>query len=321
MTAIAVMGAGAFGTALAISLSEAAQSVTLWGRDAGTMQAMEAARSNPRLPGVALPASLALTSRAQGVAGAKVVLLAVPTQALAGFLETHRDVLTGKKLVACCKGVDIASGNGPSALIAHHVPNATPAILTGPSFAADIAQHLPTALTLACADGAAAAALQSQLSTPNLRLYRTDDLIGAELGGALKNVVAIAAGVVMGAGLGVSARAALLTRGFAEMQRFAINAGAKRETLSGLSGLGDLVLTCTSDQSRNYRFGMALGRGDDFDPTITVEGATTAQAMVPLARARSVDMPLTTMVAALIQQKCTIREAVDALFSRPLKEE
>ena len=223
----------------------------------------------------------------------------------------------GKWLVACCKGVDMATLQGPSAVIRARCPNAQIAVLTGPSFAADIARGLPTALTLAGADEA----LQARLSTPSLRLYRSADVVGAELGGALKNVVAIAAGVVMGAGLGESARAALITRGFAEMQRFALSQGAASDTMLGLSGLGDLILTCTSTQSRNLRYGMALGSGAAFDRTITVEGVATAQAIEQIAQNLALDMPVSTMVARLIGQDITLDQAIHSLMSRPLRKE
>ena len=194
-------------------------------------------------------------------------------------------------------------------------------MLTGPSFAADIARGLPTALTIACGDDQQGEILQTALSTPSLRLYRTTDVIGAELGGALKNVLAIASGVAMGARLGESARAALITRGFPEMQRLALALGAQPETLSGLSGFGDLVLTCTSNQSRNFRYGFALGRGDAFDANTTVEGAATARAVHQLAAKLNIDMPICTVVADLTTGKTDVATALNALLSRPLKEE
>jgi glycerol-3-phosphate dehydrogenase (NAD(P)+) len=221
-------------------------------------------------------------------------------------------------LVACCKGIDLATLQGPAALIAAACSNSPVAILTGPSFAADIARGLPTALTLAAQDGEG---LQHLLSTPSLRLYRSTDVIGAELGGALKNVIAIAAGVVIGAGLGDSARAALMTRGYAEMTRLALALGARAETLAGLSGFGDLVLTCTSAQSRNFRYGQAIGAGQGFDPTVTVEGAATAKAVSNMALRLEIDMPITAMIAALIDQTITLPQAISALLSRPLKQE
>ncbi|MGB0903378.1 MAG: NAD(P)H-dependent glycerol-3-phosphate dehydrogenase, partial [Mangrovicoccus sp.] len=248
---IGVMGAGAFGTALAVSLAQAGREIRLWGRDAAAMAQMQSGRENAaRLPGVTLPENLHPVADADLLAEAEVILLAVPTQKLADLLRIYRGLLNGKTLVACNKGIDTKTLEGPSALIGQYCSLSHPAVLTGPSFAADIARGRPTALTLAYA-WSDATRLQTQLSTPNLRLYLTDDLIGAELGGALKNVTAIACGAAMGAGLGESARAAVMTRGYAEMQRLALSQGARPETLGGLSGFGDLALTCTSDGSRN----------------------------------------------------------------------
>lgn len=311
-----VLGAGAFGTALAVALA-ANGPVTLWGRSLP----WAASRENPRLPGVILPDAITLTEELPEP-GDRAVLLSLPMQALGGFLKAHPEA-AGQKPVLCCKGLDLSTLRGPSALVADLVPGVIPAVLTGPSFAADIARGLPTALTLACSDDAQGAALQSALSTPVLRLYRSSDVIGAELGGALKNVIAIAAGIVTGAGYGDSARAALMTRGFAEMARFATHLGARAETLSGLCGFGDLVLTCTSSQSRNYRHGFALGQGAEPDPAATVEGLATARAV--MARARSLgidaDLPLTAMIAAVTAGEIPVANAARLLMSRPLKEE
>jgi glycerol-3-phosphate dehydrogenase (NAD(P)+) len=281
---------------------------------------MAVPRANPRLPGVALPAGLLLAGPS-ALAGAGPVLLAVPAQALRGFLAEHATALAGRPLVACGKGIDLATLTGPSAVIAGIVPGAVAAVLTGPSFAADIARGLPTALTLACADDAMGAALQRALSVPTLRLYRTTDVIGAELGGALKNVIAIACGACIGAGLGDSARAALMTRGYAEMTRLAAHLGAQAETLTGLSGCGDLVLTCTSAESRNFGYGLALGRGHGFDASVTVEGAATARAVVRLARGLGLDLPITAAVAGLVEGRLTVADALTNLLNRPLKEE
>lgn len=242
-------------------------------------------------------------------------------QQLRGFLETHAPDLQGAVLVACCKGAELGSGLGPVEVITSVLPDARAALLTGPSFAADIARGLPTALTLACADEHTAISLQQSLISDNLRLYRTTDTMGAQLGGALKNVMAIACGAVMGAGLGESARAALMTRGYAEMVRLALVRGGRAETLAGLSGFGDLALTCTSVQSRNYRLGLALGRGDPFDPTITVEGAATARAVATQAASLSIDMPITATVVGLLDKTLTPDQAVQDLLARPLKEE
>ena len=315
---IGVVGAGAFGTALAVALAREGREVCLWARDPAKVQDINTTRMNQaRLPGVTLPDSVTVTAEIAGLEKAEVILLSLPMQSLAGFLSTAQ-VLNGKTLVACCKGIDLATLQGPSAVIRASCPASPLAVLTGPSFAADIATGLPTALTLASTDGES---LQHLLSTPTLRLYRTDDVIGAELGGALKNVFAIAAGVAIGAGLGDSARAALMTRGYAEMLRLALALGARAETLSGLSGFGDLVLTCTSTQSRNFRFGRSLGAGESFDRSVTVEGAATAKAVSNMALRLGLDMPITTMIAALLDQNITLPQAVSALLSRPLKQE
>lgn len=298
---IGIVGAGAFGKALATALPGP---VRLWARDVSRVGDM--------------PAHVTVTGQRDDLAGAGAVLLCVPMQALSGVLDGRMD---GMRLVACCKGIDLVALKGSSGVIAAICPSALPAVLTGPSFAADIAAGKPTALTLACADDGAGEMLQGLLSTPVLRLYRTTDVVGAELGGALKNVIAIAAGVVMGAGLGESARAALITRGHAEIVRLALALGARAETMAGLSGLGDLVLTCTSPQSRNLRYGLALGAGKPFDPAVTVEGVATAHAVVALSRQRGVDMPVAGMVAALIDRHISLPQAIAALLNRPLKQE
>ncbi|NYS25825.1 NAD(P)-dependent glycerol-3-phosphate dehydrogenase [Rhodobacteraceae bacterium 2376] len=319
MSEVSILGAGAFGTALACALSD--RVVTLWARDPAAAEAMRTTRENARrLPGVTLRDTVMVTSEL-GDAMAPVLLLAMPMQKLAGFVTDHQEMLQGRALVVCSKGVDLATGRGPARVIADALPQATVAVLTGPSFAADIGRGLPTALTLACADTEAGAALQHALSAPALRLYRTHDVAGAELGGALKNVIAIAAGVCIGAGLGDSARAAIMSRGYAEMLRFAAARGAMAETLAGLSGLGDLVLTCTSEKSRNFRFGLALGAQQEFDAGTTVEGVATARALARSAAAEGVDMPITTMISAVIDGKLTVDQARDALLARPLKEE
>lgn len=317
---IAVAGAGAFGTGLAVALCPT-RDLSLWGRDDAAMAAMARARANPKLPGVALPEALTVAADPGILSRAEVVLLAVPAQALGGFLAAQADRLAGKPLVACAKGIDLATLEGPSALIARLVPSATPLVLTGPSFAADIARGLPTALTLACRDDALAERLQALLSTPVLRLYRTTDVAGAELGGALKNVVAIACGACLGAGLGESARAALLTRGFAEMRRLALRLGAEEATPMGLSGLGDLVLTAGSEGSRNFRLGLRLGRGEGPEPGVTVEGAATAEAALRLGARLGVELPVAEVVAGLVAGRLGVAEALRRLLDRPLKPE
>ncbi|WP_417523313.1 NAD(P)H-dependent glycerol-3-phosphate dehydrogenase [Marinovum sp.] len=319
---IGVIGAGAFGTSLAISLAAAGREVRLWGRDGTAMLEMQDARENAkRLPGAPFPDTLTATDNFAEATAPDTLLLSVPMQQLETLLEDNAETLAQKTLVACCKGFSLRTGEGPVSLIARILPQTQAAILTGPSFAADIAQGLPTALTLACASLACSQDLQERLSTRNLRLYRTTDVTGAELGGGLKNVIAIASGVVIGAGLGESARAALMTRGFAEMTRIAQALGARPETLAGLSGFGDLTLTCTSTQSRNYRYGQALGRGEEFAAGTTVEGAATARAMLQLAERHGVDMPITRAVTAIIAGDLDVGAAMDQLLARPLKEE
>jgi glycerol-3-phosphate dehydrogenase (NAD(P)+) len=318
---VSVLGSGAFGTALAISLAGNGP-VTLWSRSAEQAKAMQNSRINKsRLPDVTLPDAITVTSDIEAAAANDVLLVSVPMQQLRHALQEHAAVMAGKTLVACCKGIELSSGLGPISVIRETIPDARPALLTGPSFADDIARGLPTALTLACADTDLLETLQSELTTANLRLYRTTDVIGAELGGALKNVIAIGCGAAIGAGLGDSARAALMTRGFAEMQRFALMRGAQPETLMGLSGLGDLVLTCSSELSRNYRFGLCLGRNEPFDTTTTVEGVATARAMADIANAEGLDMPISATVADLSQGAYSVAKAIETLLNRPLKEE
>ena len=314
---IAVIGAGAFGSALAMALDDATRQITLIGRD----ETLATTRQPARLPDVTLPNTIAVSTAVDHAAAADVVLLATPTQTLGHLLTANAAVFQGKPLVACCKGIDLTQLIGPADLIAATLPSATPAILTGPSFAVDIARGLPTALTIACADTAIGTQLQAALSSATLRLYRTKDITGAQLGGALKNVIAIACGATIGAGYGDSARAAILTRGFSEMQRLAHHLGANPETLNGLSGLGDLALTCTSDLSRNYRFGLALGSGATWDSSTTVEGASTAKAAAQISAAQGIDLPITQTTAALAMGEITVDTALTKLLSRPLRDE
>ena len=318
---ISVLGSGAFGTALAIALAQDGRDVQLWGRNAADLADMAKTRKSARLGGADLPAGLRLVSCLDVAASAGTLLIAVPTQKVSDLLNQITSTLAGQSVVACCKGIDLKTGHGPTQVIQALKPDCTPAVLTGPSFATDIAKGLPTALTLACQDSAKSEDLQAELNCSALRIYRSTDTIGAELGGALKNVVAVACGAVMGAELGVSARAALMTRGFAEMQRVAEHMGANPTTLVGLSGLGDLALTCCSDQSRNYRYGMSLGANTPFDATVTVEGVATAKAIAEIARQERLDLPICTAVNAICEGNITVGEALEQLLSRPLKEE
>lgn len=320
MSRIVVLGAGAFGTALAVAYAKAGHEVALWCRDEARARDMATMRENrARLPGIALPDGIAVTSTLETEA-ASAVLLAVPAQALRGVLHEMRGALDGHVVVSLAKGIDLATSKRPSQVVGEACPATRVAVLTGPSFAADIARGLPTALTLATQDFDAEH-IQSLLSTPTLRPYRTADIVGAELGGALKNVIALAAGLTIGAGLGESARAAVITRGFAEIVRFALSEGAAAATLSGLSGLGDLTLTATSERSRNYAAGLALGSGRDLPVGSTIEGLATAEAMAEIARRRGMEMPLSTTVADVTHGRLSVRDAARHLMARPLKEE
>ena len=315
---IGVAGAGAFGTALAVTLARAGREVRLWGRDAAVMVAADRTRHLPRLPGVILPEAVRPTGAADDLAACETLILAIPMQRLA---EALGDLTSAPHhAVAACKGVDLARLRGPTAILHEAWPRTVPAILSGPSFAADIARGLPTALSLGCADPDAGRALQAKLSTPTLRLYCTTDVTGVELGGALKNVVAIACGAAIGAGLGESARAALMTRGMAEIMRLAEAMGARRETLMGLSGLGDLALTCASPASRNFALGLALGRGE-LAPEATTEGTATATAALGLARPHGIDLPVTRAVDDLVAGRTNVEDAMRTLLDRDLKDE
>ena len=318
---IGVLGAGAFGTALAVVHGISGKQVVLWGRDSAAMAEMCRTRQNHRLAGVEIPQSVTVTADMQRLADCEILLLAMQMQALRGFVVEHSGFLNGRTLVACCKGIDLATLQGPTGIIRAACTEAVPMVLSGPSFASDIAQGLSTALTLACYDNAAGAMAQQILSTPTLRIYLNTDVTGTELGGALKNVIAIACGACMGAGMGESARAALMTRGFAEMQRLAVRLGGRPETLMGLSGFGDLVLTCTSGQSRNFGFGLALGRGEVFDKTLTVEGVATAYATVRLALRLGIEMPITNALVEVLNGTNNVTKAIEGLLSRPLKQE
>ncbi|SFJ26798.1 NAD(P)H-dependent glycerol-3-phosphate dehydrogenase [Jannaschia pohangensis] len=316
---IGVVGAGAFGTALAVTWARAGSDVVLWGRNTEAMAAAQSLRALPCLPGVTLPDKIHATADPGHLDDCATLVLAVPTQFLPDVLTTL-PAFSASHIVAACKGVDLRSLQGPTTTIAQAYPQAVTAILSGPSFATDIAAGLPTALSLGCENDAVGASLQAALSTPTIRLYRTQDVTGVELGGALKNVIAIACGAAIGAGLGDSARAALMTRGMAEIMRLAAAMGARRDTLMGLSGLGDLALTCASPASRNFALGMALGRGEPL-PDATTEGVATADAALRLATERDLDLPVTQAVSGLVAGRLTVKDAMTDLLTRDLKTE
>jgi glycerol-3-phosphate dehydrogenase (NAD(P)+) len=323
---IAIVGGGAWGTALANAAAAAGRDVILWMRDADAARQIQASRVNARyLPGVRLGERVRVTAATSELRTAAAVLLVVPAQATRASLVTLSADLPGDApIVVCAKGIERGSGRFLTDIVGELRPQAPVAVLSGPSFADDVARGLPTAVTLACRDEVVAADLAGALSGPSLRVYHGGDVRGVEIGGAAKNVLAIACGIVEGRGLGESAKAALTARGFAELLRFARAYDGRAETLMGLSGLGDLVLTCSSAHSRNFSFGERLGRGvplAEAGAGKLVEGAATASVLTELARRKSVDMPIAEAVDAIIAGRLTIDQTIEALMSRPLRTE
>jgi glycerol-3-phosphate dehydrogenase (NAD(P)+) len=321
---IAVLGAGAWGTALAASFARAGQDCLLWGRDADTVAAINDRQRNPKYLGdIALPTELkATTDAGEALSGAQTVILAVPAQTLRDFLaEILARTEPHALFVSTAKGIDRASGHTMSEIIDDIAGRDRSAVLSGPSFAADVSAGLPTAVTVAAHDLGVAKVLAETLSSKTLRCYASDDLMGVEMGGALKNVLAIAAGMVHGSNLGASAVAALTTRGFAELQRVAAALGGKPETLAGLSGLGDLILSCGSEKSRNFAYGAALARGEDLSNRPLAEGVFTASVAARLAHEHGLEAPIIFAVDAILDRRITVLEAMDGLMSRPLKAE
>ena len=323
---IAVLGAGAWGTALANAAARAGGTVTLLARDAAAAAAMTTKRESPRLPGVRLADSVTVAAAGHGVAQVDAVLLVVPAQALREAVQPLAATLKpATPIIVCAKGIEQRTRRFMTEIVAEVLPTARPAVLSGPSFAAEVARELPAAVTLAAADEALARALTQALGSQVFRLYHSTDVRGVEIGGAAKNVLAIAAGIVTGRKLGLSAAAALTTRGFAELARFGRAYGARAETLMGLSGLGDLILTCSGPQSRNFALGVALGQGRPHDEIAReeqlAEGALTAPALIELAQAKGVDMPIAAAVAAVIAGRLSVDGAIEALLSRPFRSE
>jgi glycerol-3-phosphate dehydrogenase (NAD(P)+) len=321
---IAVVGAGAWGTALANAAARAGRAVTLVARTAPAADALRTSRKSPRLPEAQVDERVAVTAATADVAAADAVLLAVPAQALRAVAATLAGALRpGTPVIACAKGIERGTAKFMTEAIAESLPAAVPAILSGPSFAADVARGLPTAVTLAAHERKTAEALARALGSATFRPYHATDVRGVEIGGAAKNVLAIAAGIVAGRGLGASAAAALTTRGFAELMRFGQAFGARAETLTGLSGLGDLILTCSTAQSRNFSFGLAIGKGRRPDPagTALAEGAFTASVLIDMAIDKHVEMPVAAAVAAVLEETLTVDGAIEALLTRPLRGE
>jgi len=324
---IAVLGAGAWGTALANLAARNTAKVHLWARDGAHVEEMAATGVNARrLPGVPLATNIVPTHALEDAADASAIYVVVPAQAVRQTCEALIGTIApGVPLVICAKGIERASGVFLADLTAEVLPANPPAVLSGPSFAQDVAKGLPTAVTLAAHDEALAADLGKTLAAPWFRLYHSRDIRGVEIGGAAKNVLAIASGIAAGRGLGASAGAALIARGFAELSRFGRAFGADLTTLAGLSGLGDLVLTCTSGQSRNFSLGLALGRGSDLVSAQSAgsltEGVFTSGVLVDLAHQKNIDMPICEAVDAVLAERIGIDAAIEALLARPPKSE
>jgi glycerol-3-phosphate dehydrogenase (NAD(P)+) len=319
---ISVLGGGAWGTALALTCARAGRDVTLWEHDTANADSLEKQRESKFLPGVKLDNAITVMRDIKPTAAADAILLVVPAQHMRSVVTALAPSLAAKTpIIACAKGIEHGTHKFMSEIIAECAPKALPAILSGPSFAADVARGLPTAVTIAAADDSVARELAGALNTGTFRPYHSNDVRGVELGGAAKNVLAIAAGIVAGRALGASAAAALITRGFAEMTRFGRAYGAKTETMMGLSGLGDLILTCSTPQSRNFSFGVALGKGEAPMQGKLAEGVFTAPVLLEMAREKHIDMPISAAVAAVLAKKLNVDDAIAALLTRPLKAE
>ena len=328
MRTAGVIGGGAWGTALAEVCARAGLTPTLWAREADVVASVNTSHENTSfLPGVALDAAIRATGDVADLAGCDIILAVTPAQhlrsTLAAFAPHARD---GLPILLCAKGVEQGSLKLMTEVLAETVPQARPAVLSGPSFAGEVARGLPTAVTLACPDPGCAEDLAEAIATPAFRPYFADDMIGAEAGGAIKNVLAIACGIVEGRELGRSAHAALITRGFAELTRIAVALGGRAETVAGLCGLGDLVLTCSSPKSRNMSVGLALGRGQSLSGALdgklsVAEGVASAPAVRQLARKLGVEAPICEAVAAILAAEIGVDDAIRGLLSRPLREE
>jgi glycerol-3-phosphate dehydrogenase (NAD(P)+) len=319
---VAVIGAGAWGTALAGVAARAGRDVMLCARDPAGAATIAAGRINPKLPGMTLDRSIEVTSDLARAATADIILIATPAQNLRTAVTALAPHLaTAKPVIACAKGIERGTHHFMTEVIAQAAPDATPAMLSGPGFAEDVARGLPTAVTLAAGDERIASALVRALGSATFRPYHSTDVRGVEIGGAAKNVLAIAAGIAVGRNLGASALAALTTRGFSELMRLGLACGARSETMAGLSGLGDLILTCSNAQSRNFALGIALGRGEKPPPGKLAEGEFTAPVLIELAASKDVDMPVSSAVAAILGRAVTIDEAIEGLLTRPFKAE
>ena len=328
MPSIGIIGAGAWGTALGQVYAKGGRDTLIWARESEVTDAINAKHENTVfLPGIALDEGLKATNGLKDILVQDIILVVTPAQYIRPTLEDIKtDIPEGKPIVICCKGIEIESGMLLSRVAEGIVPQATIAVLTGPTFASEIAQGLPGAVTVAAEDKETAQKLQEALGVKGFRPYITSDIVGAQLGGAIKNVIAIACGIVEGKKLGESARAALVTRGVAEIARLAIAMGAHKETLLGMCGIGDLMLTCASMQSRNFSLGFALGEGQSLEEILVTrnsvtEGIHTAKATLALAKKHAVDMPITEAVYNCLNEGVPIEAAIEDMLNRPFKYE
>ncbi len=328
MTKIGVIGAGAWGTALAHVLANEGKEVTLWARTPEMVATMEAMQENDKyLPGVRLNETIRITESLTKAANADAILLVTPAQYIRKTLEALKaDAGNGKPVVICSKGIELESGMLMSQVAKSVIPSGNFAILTGPTFAHDIAKGSPSAVTIAMEDKDQGNELCEMVGVRTLRPYYSEDVIGAQIGGAVKNVIAIACGAVIGRGLGESSRAALVTRGLAEMSRLASAMGAKKETLMGMCGVGDMILSCSSMQSRNYSFGMEIGKGKSAQEildgrTAVTEGFYTSKALMTLAKKNAVDMPICESVYQCLNEGLDFKDAIEKMLDRPVRKE
>jgi glycerol-3-phosphate dehydrogenase (NAD(P)+) len=325
---VLIVGGGAWGTALALQTRRNGAATIIWAREAEVVEAINARRENTIfLPGVRLDPEIAATADMAVARACDAVLFVTPVQFARGALTAlSGHVAACAPIALCSKGLETGRGLLLTEILAETAPGLRPAVISGPSFARDVALGAPTAVTLACADAGLGARWIATIGAAHFRPYLSDDVVGAEIGGAVKNVLAIAAGVVAGRGLGESAKAALIARGFAELQRFGVALGARRETMAGLSGLGDLILTATSTQSRNYSLGVELGRGGDLQTILSArrsvaEGAASAGAVVARARTLGVDMPICRATAELVAGARSLDDIIADLLARPFRPE
>ncbi len=328
MQRIGIIGAGAWGTALAVVARRAGREVVLWARSASLADAINRDHVNAAyLPGIALDPAIAATGNLAEVAARDALLLAVPAQFVRPVgAALAREAPSGVKLVVCAKGIEQGSARLMTEVLAETLPGAAVAVLSGPTFAVEVALGLPTAVTLAAADAGLGEALMQAIGSFRFRPYLSDDVVGTEVGGAVKNVLAIACGIIAGREFGNNARAALITRGLAEMTRLAVALGGRAETMMGLSGVGDLALTCTSEKSRNYRLGMALGQGQALAAAMAArrtvaEGVFSAAAVALLAARHGIEMPISAAVDAILNHAAPIDGAIEAVLSRPFRGE